>query len=114
MEMEHREGWEQAWLGCQTGLIEASRVHVLYNVSLRFLENVFPTVMQSTNIHSADQSQPMSATVSDIPPSLQPVLQQLCILHILYLLSKEVPDGFVHTRFIRRDRKYKKQLDSKC
>jgi len=27
-----------------------------------------------------------------------------------YLLSKELPDGFVHTRFIRGDRKYKKEL----
>ncbi len=28
-----------------------------------------------------------------------------------YILSKEMSDGFVHTRFVRGDRKYKKQLE---
>jgi len=71
MRKEMDTDWNTAWSSFHVEVFEMSRIHVLFNVALRFLNSVGEVVESSEH------------------PGLEDILKKVCDLHVLYTLSQE-------------------------
>jgi acyl-CoA oxidase len=77
---------EEAWSQCQVDAIETARVHVFYNVAMRFIQEVQTLQRTAQNDHKR--------------APLVPVLEALCQLFVLYEFDRSACGFFLRHSFM--------------